>query len=159
MNKYDFFNRCILAQSYVWIQNHIDERSGGDIPDICYRIKTAGFNSLHINRFSHEEAKILETITKSEEFAHIKETNISLIVMPLEVMRLYVERIPRDKRPIINISDKKLLRGKNEYFPYMIAIRKANPEMYKKQKDIIETTVANASAWYDHMSKHLIKGD
>ncbi len=156
MNKYDLFNRVVLSSSYLWIQNHIDERAGGDIPTICYKIKTAGFNSLHINRFSQEEATLLREITHSDEFKPIKETEISLIVMPLQVMKLWVEYVPKESRPIININDKKLLRGKNEYLMYMLAVKKKNPEMYNKQKAIIDVTSTNASAWFDHMIDKLV---
>ncbi len=164
MNKYDLLNRSVLASCYLWIQNHLDERAGGEIPEICYKIKTAGFNSLHINRFSKEEADLLKEITHSEEFRPIKETEISLIVMPLEVMKLWIENVPKENRPIINISDKKLLRGKNEYLMYMLSVKHKKPEMYQKQKDIIDRTAANASAWFDHMREkcyndRLTKGD
>ena len=157
MNKYDLLNRTVLAQCHLWIQNHLDERSGGDIPEICYRIKTAGFNSLHINRFSQEEANLLKESTSNEEFQPIKETDISLIVMPLEVMRLWVEDVPKEHRPIINISDKKLLRGKNEYLMYMLAVKKKNPKMYEDQKEIITRTANNAIMWYSHIKKYTIK--
>ncbi len=150
-NPYDLLNRVCLASSYIWIQNHLDERPKGDIPEICFKIKTAGYNSLHINRFSQEEAELLKTITHSEEFKPIKDTNISLIIMPLCVMKLWIEHVPKDKRPIININDKKLLMGKNSYFKYMMKIKNTQPEMYEKQKHIIEVTEENAFAWYKHM--------
>jgi len=157
-NKYDFLNRTVLAQSFIWVQNHIDKRDG-ELPDICYKIKTAGYNSLHINRFSNEEAKLLEEITTSEEFNPIRNTDISLVVMALEVMRLWIEDVPKNKRPLININDKKLLRGKNEYLMYMLAVKKSNPDIYQEQKDIIETTSANAQRWYNHMKDKLAKGE
>jgi len=158
-NKYDLLNRTVLAQSYVWIQNHLDERAGGDLPEICYRIKTAGFNSLHINRFSQEEATFLKDITSNEDFNNIRKIDISLIVMPLEVMKLWVESVPRKNRPVVNISDKKLLMGKNAYLIYLLSIKKKNPKIYQEQKDIIERTADNALAWFNFMKNKTIKGD
>ncbi len=151
MNDYDLLNRVVLASCYLWIQNHLNERPKGDIPDICFKIKTAGYNSLHINRFSQEEAELLKTITHSEEFKPIKDTNISLIVMPLEVMRIWIANVPKDKRPILNINDHKLVRGKHNYLEYMMDIKKKHPEMYEKQKHIIDVTAKNAESWYKHM--------
>ncbi len=157
MNKYDLLNRTVLAQSNLWIQNHLDEKPGEEIPAICYKIKTAGYNSLHINRFSSEEAKLLKEATNSEEFKPIRETDISLIIMPLEVMKLWVEDVPKEHRPTINISDKKLLMGKNTYFSYMLEIKKSYPKMYKDQKEIIDRTVRNSRLWYNHLRKHTLK--
>ncbi len=156
-NPYDLLNRTVLSQCYLWTQNHLDDRPNGEIPEICYRIKTAGFNSLHINRFSHEEADILRTITSSEEFKPIKETDISLIVMPLEVMKLWITDVPKEHRPVINISDKKLLMGKHTYFTYMLKIKKTHPKMYEDQKEIIDRTAENSLAWYNHIKKYTFK--
>ncbi len=155
-NKYDLFNRAVLAQCYLWAENHTNERDG-ELPGICYKIRTAGFNSLHINRFSSEEAELLKEITQSEEFRPIKETDISLIIMQLEVMKIWVTDIPKENRPIINISDRRLLMGKNTYFAYMISVKKTNPKIYEDQKEIIERTASNAILWYNHLKERLVK--
>ncbi len=156
MNKYDLLNRAVLAQCFLWVENHTEARDG-ELPNICYKIRTAGHNSLHINRFSREEAELLKEITQSEAFKLIKETDISLIVMALEVMKIWVTDIPKENRPIINISDRKLLMGKNTYFAYMISVKKTNPKMYEDQKEIIERTATNSLLWYNHLKERLVK--
>ncbi len=156
MNQYDLLNRCVLAQCYLWIENHTEARDG-ELPDICYKIRGAGHSSLHINRFSYEESELLKEITSSEEFKHIREVDISLIVMALECMRLWIEDVPKDKRPLININDKRLLKGKNEYVMYMLRIKEKHPRLYNVQKEIIARTAANSVLWYNFMRKELLK--
>ncbi len=157
-NKYDLLNRVVLAQAFLWIENHTEARDG-ELPDICYKIRRAGHSSLHINRFSSEEAIELKELTDSDEFKPIKETDISLIVMALEVMRIWITDISRDKRPCLNIADRKLLMGKNIYFAYMIKVKKTNPDIYQDQKDIIDRTTLNAQLWYNFMREKLIEGE
>jgi len=156
MNKYSLLNRAVLAQCYLWIDNHTNERDG-ELPDICYKIRTAGYNSLHINRFSQEEADMLKELTSKDEFKHIREVDISLIVMALEVMKKWIEDVPKKDRPFININDKKLLFGQNSYFKYMIAVKQKNPEIYQNQKDIMTTTSVNAQLWYSYIKKNTVK--
>ncbi|RLF26901.1 MAG: hypothetical protein DRN14_06145, partial [Thermoplasmata archaeon] len=127
-NKIDFFNRIILASAYLWIKGHIETKGSGNIPDICYRVKTAGYNSIHINRFSEEEGRIVKEITMSDEFKPIKDAEISLVIMSLVVMKIWIADIPKKQRPIININDRALTLGKNQYLTHMIELKREDLE-------------------------------
>lgn len=149
-------NRTVLAQTFLWIKDHTEKKEG-HIPDICHRIKTAGYNSAMINQFDKDERNMLRTITQTDEFEEIKKVDISMIVMALEVMKLWVLDIPKKKRPLINISDKKLMMGKNLYTIYMLKCKKENREMYDQQKEIITSSAEHARIWYNYMRSSLVK--
>lgn len=158
MNKHSMLNRTILAQVYIWIKDHTEKKEG-HIPDICHRIKTAGYNSAMINQFNEAERNMLKELTQTKEFEEIKKVDISTIVMALEVMKIWIKDISKNERPLINISDKKLLMGKNLYTIYMLKCKKENRKLYDDQKDIIENSASHAQRWYDYMKNYLVKED
>lgn len=157
-NQYEMFNRTILAQIYIWIKDHTEKREG-HIPEICHRIRTAGYNSAMINQFSEDERLLLREITMTDEFEEIKLVNISMVVMALEVAKLWVNDIPKQLRPHINVSDKKLKMGKNLYTLYMLKCKQEDRKLYDDQKEIIETTANHANTWYNYIKKHTVKED
>ena len=148
---YGLMNRIVLAHCELWIRQHTENKDG-DLPDICYELKAAGYASRVINGFSDDEAITLSRIAVDSEFIPIKDQEISLVVMALEVMKLHVGSVPQElRRPKLNISDKKLLQGKGAYAMDMLRAKKLNEDMYKRQKEVIEGTSAHAKVWYDWM--------
>lgn len=153
-----FLNKTCLVQCEQWIANHLDKGEIPDIPDICFKIKYAGYVMRTQVGFTQQETDILKEISEHEDFKPIKEKHVSLIVMALEVMRLWAENTPKDDRSgIPPMSNKKLLLGKNSYFRYLLKIKNTQPELYREQKDIIEESAANAVLWYNYISQKIIK--
>ncbi len=156
--RYGFFNRIVLSHCELWLKQHIKERES-DLPEICYLIKSAGYASRVINAFSDDEARILEAIAKDEEFIPIKEKEISLVIMALEVMKVHVTEIPKELRtPKLNISDKRLKVGKGAYAIHMLKAKRIKPELYEEQKEIIDDTSNHAKVWYSWMRNAIING-
>lgn len=156
--KQCFLGRVILGHVHMWINGHIKQKDG-DIPDLCHKLKFEGYKSKTINRFDESEADILREIGDREDFQELKTKPISLIVMALEVVRIWVEDIPAEERCVkMNISDKKLLIGKNIYFRYMMGAKRRNKELYDNQKKIIEETSTHAQSWYNYMKEALFEG-
>jgi len=141
-------NRIVLAYVYQWLNQHT-ERSEIDMPDICYKMKSAGYASKAINGFSDEERVKMNKLSKTEEHKKLEKVHISLVIMALEVMKLHVQTMPPELRtPKINISDKKLLMGKGAYALYMLKAKSKDKEGYEVQKEIIDSTCQHASNWY-----------
>ena len=160
---YGFINRIVLSHINLWIQQHIDNKDG-DLPEICHKLRSAGYASRVINGFSDDEVKVLMAIEKDSEFIPIKDKEISLVIMALEVMKQHVGSVPKElRRPSIHISDKKLLQGKGAYAMDMLKTKISNKEMYGRQKEVIDSTAEHADLWYNWMteailSKRFVKG-
>ena len=151
-------NRIVLAYVYNWL-NQNSERSGVEMPSICYRLKSAAYASKVINGFSDEERDELKIIGETDRFKELGMVHISLVVMALEVMKLHVKTMPSELRtPKLNISDKKLLQGKALYAMYMLKAKKADKEGYDKQKEVIDTTCDHAVEWYEFIRNAIMKG-
>jgi len=150
----NLLNRLVLAQVYIFSkQCEVDKSS---MPDIAFRMKTAGFNSFHINKFTDEERAHIKKIANLPPMEDLKKTQTSSVINILELMRIWAEDIPKEDRPNINISDKLLLRGKNHYIMHMIALKRNTPETYVEMDDLIVVSTENIEKWYN-MAKDYIK--
>ena len=154
--KAGLLNRITLAYIYQWLDQHTD-RMDTEMPDICYKMKTAGYASKVINGFSDEERVLMNKVGRTERFDELSKVHISLVVMALEVMKLHVQTMPKELRtPRLNISDKKLLQGKAAYAMYMLKAKSQDKKGYEIQKEIIDTTAQHASDWYSYMHESIM---
>lgn len=155
MNKYQMFNNVLLRHVLQYIDT--EKKEDNHIPDIAHKIRLQAFYFKAINNFTDEEIKQLMEIGEEEEFIWIKNKEISLIVMALELMKLWVDIVPKENRPVFNISDKKLTMGKNHYILGLIDLKHREPELYKEKKEIVESTAAHAKVWFSYMTDKLVK--
>jgi len=151
-------NRITLAYVYQWLNQHT-ERMETEMPDICYKLKSAGYASKVINGFSDEERVKMNKVGHSPEYKVLEKVEISLVVMALEVMKIHVQTMPPEMRtPKLNISDKKLAQGKGAYAMYMLKAKTQDKTGYDIQKEIIDTTSKHAQDWYSFMYSAIIEG-
>ena len=147
IKQQSLFNRLILAQAYVWIKQVSEE--GAHMPDIAYKIRTAGHNSFVINRFDSKERKIIESIANDQRVKEISEVQTSPVIQALELMKIWVEDIPKNLRTNINIKDDKLIPGKRAYLTHMIKLKRLDKEDHAFKRDIIEDSSQQTVLWYN----------
>jgi len=153
--KYGLLNRVVLGNIHMWLDQHSKEKEA-DMPDICYKLKSAGYASRVINGFSDEERDFMHSLTKDEEFMEIANKHISLVVMALEVMKYHIEHTePHQRAPKLNINERKLRMGKAVYAIHMLKTKQVNKKLYDKQKEVIDDTEKHSKVWYDNMKKHI----
>ena len=146
--KYEILAFVMLFNIVSQIEKEI-EAGTPNIPPILYRYYGQGKLWLK-NRKPNE--KVLEIINKmktDESFEDITMKEISYILFSLDSIRLYTERIPREKRPMLNISDKKLLIGSRRYVIDMLRLKKRDSETYRKTKKLFEDTEQTATDVFD----------
>ena len=149
-------NRVVLAFIYQWLNQHTETKDV-DMPEICYKMKSAGYASKVINSFNDEERERMKKLGETDEHKELEKVHISLVIMALEVMKLHIQTMPPELRtPKLNISDKKLLMGKGAYAIYMLKAKKLDKEGYEIQKEIIDATCEHSKNWYEFMYSGII---
>ncbi len=143
----NLLNRICAAQIYIWTESALEESK--NIPDILLKIKPRVYASVVINRFDNEERKFIESIAKSDKIEALKQNQTSAVIQALEVLKLWTEDIPKEKRINLNVSDKKLVVGKNHYLMDMLKLKKMNKDIYTETKDVIDKSMENAFIWYE----------
>ena len=139
----------------MWISKSTDDVNVKYTPEIAYRLRTAGFNSKAVNGFTDSEVVLIKTLGKEPDFEELKKKHISLLVMALEITRIWVEDIPKKDRPSINISDKKMLLGKNHYLIPLLKMKVRGSSMYDEQKAIVQETAIHSQKWYNWVYKYI----
>ena len=154
--NYSLLNRIVLAYCFQWGNQH-GEKMKVPMPDIAYQIKAAGFASKAINGFSDEERERMRNIAEEPKHKELEKVEISLVIMLLQVMKLHVESVPKEFRtPKLNISDKRLIKGKANYALYMLEAKQKDKEGYDIQKEIIDATCDHAVNWYTFMYEQIV---
>ena len=149
------FNRFILAHIWMWTDKSTKDKGVLYTPEFAYRLRTAGFNSRAVNPFTDAEIVIIKQLGDDPDFEEMKLQHISLLVMALEVAKIWTTDIPREDRPNINISDKKMLLGKNHYLIPLLKMKTSGSKIYDEQKAIVEDTATHALLWYNYTKKYI----
>ena len=157
MNKKQtyLFNRFILAHLHLWVSKSTDDESITYTPEFAYRLRTAGFNSKAINGFNDSEVDLIKKLGVDPDFEELKKKEISLLVMALQIAKLWTEDIPKEDRPNINISDKKMIVGKKHYVMELLKMKVKGSSIYDDQKAIVEETAVHALLWYNYVHKYI----
>jgi len=155
-NKYKLFTKVVLAMINQYVTAH-QKGNDGEVPDVLLKVSTKGFAVRAINGFTDKEVETLMEIEKDPEFKEIKSREISYLIMSLIILKKWVELVPKNQRPIMNISDKKMSIGKAQYAIHMLKAKQLKPEMYEKEKGIIEETETTANDWFAYFQNRLLQ--
>ena len=147
------FSKIILFTVDVYVDKMKNE--GAPIPDILHKMKIAIVGYKYRNKFTDEERKLVLGFAKEQELKDIIEVEISHLIFILTVIKLWIELIPKTERPILNISDKRLIKGKAEYAMHMLKLKQNDKESYEEKKDVIDTSVKTAEAFIEYHIKKL----
>jgi len=153
----NLMNRLMLAQAYLWIKQVSD--SGLEMPPIAYKIRLAGHNSFHINRFDDAERELIQGIATDERMVKIAERQTSPIIQALHLMKIWVEDIDKKDRPNIYIADAKLKTGKIAYMKSMLALKKNNPEDHAEKTSVINDSCKSTEEWYNICKEIILTKD
>ena len=106
-----------------------------------------------MRRFSIEEVKLITEIGNDEYMQKLKQQEISFIVYALELMKQWADNAGRNDT--INVSKKKLKRGRATFAIDMLSLKKRDIEKYKETKQIIDDSVVNAKHFYSYTLERL----
>jgi hypothetical protein len=88
---------------------------------------------------------------ETDHFKKMMEPEISYLIFCMEIARLWVEELPKEQRPILNISDTKLKKSYREYTLDMIKLKHHDEKKYKETKELIEESKIVARKFFEYM--------
>ena len=158
--KYHTFAMLILYNIASQLDNEIDDNAS-NLPPIAFKLWGNTKRWLKSHSFTEDDLQLIMELKDDEEFEEITMREVSFLLFALDLMRIYVETVPKEKRPILDISDKKLIKGSRIYAIDMIKLKHRDSEIYKDTKKLFRTTEEVAKDVYDYMfnkvSKHYKK--
>ena len=149
----EILNKIVLFTVDVYIDRLRSE--GATLPSILDRMKIGIVGFKRSNWFTDKEAKLVVDAASDPELEAIIRREISHLVFILTVIKIWVETVDKKDRPLLNISDKKLAKGKAEYALHMLKLKQRDSEDYKKKKEIIDYSVETAEQFMEYHLKLL----
>ncbi len=155
MNKYSTFNKLLLFSALEYLQNAYDEGLTKEAEHIKIMGAIKGFKTFH--RFDDEEARLMMELGKEPAMKAITEVHISYVILSLELLRLWVELVPKQYRPSLNISDKRLKTGRSFFVISMLRLKSADKEKHEELKEIIDDSVLTARKFIAYTHRRLVE--
>ena len=148
------FNKIILfvAQDYIYRT----KKEGASVPPVLHKLEGAVKVFKQQNMFSVEEAKEVLKIARSEEIDAIMNKEVSFIIFTFELMKLWVNHVPKVDRPILNISDKHFKLGGRVFYQSMLKLKQENEDKHKDKKSIIDDSITVANEFFSYHKKVLL---
>ena len=156
MNKYSLFNSFVSASILQWIDSHT-KNDDGIVPPILKEVRTKCYYHKALYPFTDEEIDIFQAIDKEPRFQELKAVEISYLIMALAVLKLWIKDIPKDKRQVMNIADRRMSIGSAHYAMHMLKAKQLAPELYASEKSIIRNTNTHSVEWYEYFKNKLVK--
>lgn len=157
MNKYDTLNKVILYTIKSYIEKSIEE--GLEPSPLHFRLLGATRVFKRENPINDDDREAMKQIRESEELQRIVKTDVSFLVYTLELIKQYVEQVPKEYRPMLNISDKKLIIGRGSFAVGMLQLKQRDAEKHAELTEIINDSIVTAKHFFSFHMRELIEKD
>jgi len=142
-------HKLILAN----IANFIEQDDTAHLPPIAYRLKSKCRMYTINHPMAKEEAKIALSFEDDPKFIAIIDREISFIIVALELMRLYIEKV--DNATNLNINRGKLLMSYRVFVKGMLKLKQIDKEKYEEKKAIIDDSKEMALLLFSYIYSKL----
>jgi len=153
-NKYDTFNKVILYTIKDYIEKSIED--GLEPSPLHFRLLGATRVFKRENPINDDDREAMKPIRESEELQKIVSTHVSFLVYTLELIKQYVEQVPKEYRPLFNISDKKLIIGRGSFAIGMLQLKQRGAEKHAELTDIINDSIITAKHFFNFHLRELV---
>lgn len=157
-NPYDTFNKAILYSVHDYTQKSIND--GLEPSPLHFRIKGAVSCMMNYNvGVNDKDIEAIKALAKEAELRTIVDVEVSYLVFTLELIKLWVLEVPKENRPTLNISDKKLKGGRANFAMGMLELKRRDAEKHAELTEIINDSVETANRFYEYHKKKLLDED
>ena len=156
-DSYVIFNKLILFTAEAYISGAAKDNMQMD--SIHYKIMSGVRAYMSMGRFSRDEMMYLQTLSEDPELKSITQQNIAFLVMSLELMKLWVNEVPKEfrKHIYLGVSDKRLNIGRANYAIGMLKTKQQDPERYKDLKEMIVHSSITAKRFFAYHHRKIIE--
>lgn len=151
--KYTILNKVTLfiCQDYIYRT----KKDGKQVPLTLNKLESAisGYKVFHM--FSQEEANIVLKMAKSKEIDDIMSKEVSFLIFVYELMKLWIEYVPKEHRPHLNISDKHFKLGGRVMWQQLLSLKKFDTEDYNNKQEVITDSITVANEFFDYHKEKL----
>lgn len=155
LNKYDTLSKVILYTILSYIEKSIEE--GLEPSPLHFRLLGATRVYKRENPINDYDREAMKPLRESEELRKIVSTDVSFLVYTLELIKQYVEQVPKEYRPLLNISDKKLIIGRGSFAVGMLQLKRRDAEKHAELTEIIQDSIVTAKHFFNFHLRELVE--
>jgi hypothetical protein len=148
MTDYTLLNKVVLYTANRYIDSSIKE--GLEPSVLHHRLKFAAKVFMERNPLTKEDMDVISKVSSDEDFQAIIGGQVSFLVFVLELVKLWVDAVPKESRPLLNISDKKLRIGRAMFAIEMLQLKKTNIFKHEGLTAVINDSVSTAKAFFEY---------
>jgi len=137
------------------IHNFIEQDDTAHLPPIVYRIQTKCRMYTINHPMTQEEAHLALSFMDDPKFKEIVDREVSFIIVALELMRLYIEKV--DNATTLNINKGKLLMSYRIFVEGMLTLKQIDRERYEEKRKTIDDSKDMALALFSYIYNKLEK--
>ena len=150
-NSYNTLNKLILTTVNRYIETSI--KDGLEPHTLHHRLKFATHVFMENNPLTKEDIEVVKRISSDEDFKKIISQDVSFLVFVLELMKQWVNEIPKEYRPNLNISDKKLNVGRAMFALSMIELKQRDKDKHEELRKVIDDSVIVAKHFFGYHTR------
>jgi len=157
MKNYQLFNKLILHTASAYLEEAYKD---GLTKDPMHIKLKGGLKRLQsFLRFSPAEAKHLQSFNGDPTLERIKNQHISFVIYALELLRLWVERVPKEHRKhiYVGIGEKHLKKGRASIAVQMLDLKLRDADIHKEKRQIVDESVLNAKHFFNYFEEKLVE--
>ena len=153
MNKESLFQRLIIFS----IESYLDDINN----DTTYnyntvlKLRTSIRSYIWFHKFSPQEDKVLKHLAETDTMKNMSSMLVDRTIFAIELLYLYVTKIPKNKRAHLNMSDKKLLNLKSILTIDMLKLNKKDTDSYKRVKEIVDDSRIAAKKYFFFIENYI----
>lgn len=157
-NDYVVFNKLILFTAEAYMENALKEGLSND--PVHHKIVSGVASYRTLCRFDKEQHNMILEFEDNPIVQKVKDAQMSHIIFALEILKQWVEQVPREQRKHIalGVSNKKLLKGRAAFALDMLALKKEDKERYETLREIIDDSVLMGKHFFNNAYSHFIDG-
>ena len=144
--SYHLLNKIVMFTAEAYIE--LSTAEGNLAPEALERLRYGIIGQRKINMFTQTEAKICLELGKDERLIKIMDNEISFIVFVYELMKIWTMTVPRDKRPILGVSDKHFKLGGSVFYKQMLVAKQKDTKEYEEKQAIINDSKRVAQEFF-----------
>jgi len=136
----DMLNKLIIFT----VHDYVERQLQSDVTTYNVPQLKALYAKLHTYRSTHKftlsEAKIIMDLSKNEAINKLTTTQIDYSIYALELITLWVKMYPKNVRPALFYSDKKILALRSKLTMDMLGLKRSDSKRIEEIDEIVKTS-------------------
>ncbi len=153
--KQSTLHKIVLFTVFEYLQKHCKDETVYQRDKLIEVVsKILSYRMFH--KFSKEEAESSQELGSRPEFVKLAKQEVDYSLFAIELLNIWVDAIPKKKRPHLNMSDKRIKDLKANLVIDSLKLKQKNTESYERVKAIVDDSRLTAKQFMGLLQKEIV---